>query len=111
MKRQTCHRTHRALAEGERDASERMARLSVREVDEQDGDLVAAGIYKQVVLDAVPLMVAKELSKVERKETKRGETTLIYGEISFPAMALILEKVWRPLTQDYRISDYPIMCL
>ena len=69
-----------------------MERLSVSAGD-GDADLVAAQIYKEVVVGSMPLVLAKELSKMERKETKRSETTLIYGEISFPAMAAILEKI------------------
>lgn len=71
-----------------------MERLSVSTGDNNDdADLMAAPLYKEVVVGAMPLVLAKELSKTERKETKRSETTLIYGEISFPAMAAILEKI------------------
>jgi hypothetical protein len=71
-----------------------MEALSVSSgAEEEDKQMVAVRVYKDVVVGAVPLEVAKELSKAERKETKRSESTLIYGEISFPAMALILEKV------------------
>lgn len=70
-----------------------MERLSVSGDNHDDADLVAAQLYKKVVVGAMPLVLAKELSKTERKETKRSETTLIYGEISFPAIAAILEKI------------------
>ncbi len=70
-----------------------MTGLSVSGAEANDQELVAVRLYKDVVVGAVPLAAAKELSRAERKETKQSQTTLIYGEISFSAMALILGKV------------------
>jgi len=70
-------------------------------VDEMAGHLAkldmahvvnSKAIYDHVV-NAFPLAVGKAASKKEREDLSLKSTTLVYGEISFEAFAVVIEKI------------------
>ncbi len=68
------------------------------EIDESLAEIDMAHVVSSKVIydhvtSAFPLTLGKAASKKEREELGRKETTLVYGEISFEAFGVILEKV------------------
>jgi hypothetical protein len=59
-------------------------------------DMAHIGAMKQVydhVTNSFPLTLGKSVSKKDREEQGKKETNLVYGEVSFEAFGIIMEKI------------------
>lgn len=68
------------------DLSEAIASIDMAHV-------ITSKVIYDHVCSAFPVQLGKAASKKEREEMGRKETTLVYGEISFEAFGVIIEKI------------------